>query len=358
VLIKAFLVADAGACIEDNSSQSPTALTEVLGHTVLEHIAAHLRRNGIQDIAVISREKVSDLIFDCVPELRSAAEDGIDVAIVIGASEYAEVDWESAVAHHLHHLHRVTPIYTPRGRDLKAFLVTPALVTEPIETELWRSRALPYRMHSEEYSASLETARGLRQLASDALHGICSLEINGKEVRPGIWVGQRARIEKGARLVAPVYVGSRTRVRAGAVITRGSSVEQHCLIDCGTIVENSTVLPFIELGPGLDARHSVAGQHVIFNLPRAVAVPVADGKIMRLRPRGAMSRVVDSAARLAAYLPQSIAQSLRNPELPASAPALSGSASADFGMQTSKKEPRGVGKFAPGLAVMRRYGNE
>jgi NDP-sugar pyrophosphorylase family protein len=357
VLIKAFLIVNNHARIERNFSQQPTALTEVAGRTILEHVARHLRRSGITEIEVIARDEAGDIISACLLELRQAAAEGIDLAFVIDVSQYAEVNWEAAVAHHLQHSQRLTPIHTATNGSIRALIVTPALITDPFDPAMWQRRALPHRMGPEEYFAPLDSPRGLRQLASAALHGVCSLEINGKEIRPGIWIGEHARIEKGARLVAPVYIGRRSRVRAGAVITRGSAIEQHCLIDCGTVIEDSSVLPFTELGPGLDSRHAIVGEHAIFSLEREVAVAIADGKIIRQRPHGAVARVLGSAARLAAYLPQSIIQGLRRPQLPASASALSG-ACADLNMKTPKPERRPVGKFAPGLAVVRRYGNE
>jgi hypothetical protein len=123
-------------------------------------------------------------------------------------------------------------------------------------------------------------------------------------------------------------------------------------------VEDSTLLPFTELGPGLDARHSVVGEGVVFNIMRAVAVPIADGRIVRLRSRSAVARVLASAASLAAYLPQSVVQSFGKSELPASTPALSAGATADFSVREPMPDRRRVGRFAPGLAVVRRYGNE
>src|SRR5205814_9484967 len=71
-----------------------------------------------------------------------------------------------------------------------------------------------------------------------------SIQPQGEQFRPGVWVGQAAKIEGDVLLVAPCYIGPFTRVRSGSLITRGSSLEHHSVVDCGTVVEASTLLPF------------------------------------------------------------------------------------------------------------------
>src|SRR5262249_56194135 len=69
-------------------------------------------------------------------------------------------------------------------------------------------------------------------------------------------------------------------IRDGAVITRCATVEHHAQIDCGTVVENCTVLPYTSVGACLDLAHSVAGFGQIVHLRRGVATEVADTKLL------------------------------------------------------------------------------
>ena len=112
----------------------------------------------------------------------------------------------------------------------------------------------------------------------------------GKEIKPGVWVGEGARIHRKARVVAPAFIGAHSKIRASALITRGSVIEHHAEVDCGTVVENSTVLPFTYVGAGLDVMHSVVGFRRLSHLLRNVEVEISDDKLVGMSPASAVSR--------------------------------------------------------------------
>src|SRR5256885_813574 len=141
-------------------------------------------------------------------------------------------------------------------------------------TQLTRCRTECPLLEHEGYFNPLADARDLRQFAIDVLIRQTQTCPAGAEAKPGVWIAPGALIEKGARILAPAFVGSFARVRSGAVITRCSSVERHAVVDCGTVIENSTVLPFSYVGAGLDLAHSVAGMGRIVNLHRDVTVEI------------------------------------------------------------------------------------
>ena len=106
---------------------------------------------------------------------------------------------------------------------------------------------------------ALGTASDLRQLTEDAFNLQLAYRPVGRELRPGVWVGDRTRIHRTARIVAPAYIGSGTKIRAAALVTRGSSIEHHCEVDCGTVVQASNLMPYTYVGAGLELLYSVAG---------------------------------------------------------------------------------------------------
>lgn len=170
-------------------------------------------------------------------------------------------------------------------------------------------------------------------------------------------------MEKGARVVAPAFIGSSARVRAGAVVTRCSSVEHHAQIDCGTVVENSSVLPYCYVGAALDLAHSVAGMRQVANLRRDVVVDVIDPKLIASISVTSGKRLLSSAADLLTYLPRSAWQGIfsggkqpqpdLNDALRQTSPALDGAA----GYETSACDPEAAHKF-PNMIVARRYGHQ
>ena len=60
-------------------------------------------------------------------------------------------------------------------------------------------------------------------------------------------------------------------------------MEHHAEVDCGTVVEDSTVLPFTYIGAGLDVVHSVSGFHHLTDLPRNTEVEIKDGKLLGMK---------------------------------------------------------------------------
>jgi carbonic anhydrase/acetyltransferase-like protein (isoleucine patch superfamily) len=348
VQIKAILITDRQAGIA--GYRGAVAELKVLGTKVIQHIAHQVRRSGIEDIVAVESSSTDDLLTTCADELHRAADAGIDVALIIRTDCYAEVDWDAAISHHLQNLQPVTSlVYGPGPTSLPAVIATPALVLHA-EDEVPACKR-PYRLGAREYVNRLRDMIDLRRLADDGLHGDCTLDITGREVRPGIWIGSGAHIEKGARLVAPVFLGARARIRANAVVTRGSAVEEHAVIDCDTVVEAATIMPFTEIGPGLDVVYCVAGDGQLHSLRRGTSVAIEDARLLRERSENVVVRLASSVARLATFLPRQIVLGLRGKST-VTAPVCN--------EQTVTRTPRPQASrvLAPGLANLRRYGNE
>jgi hypothetical protein len=72
-------------------------------------------------------------------------------------------------------------------------------------------------------------------------------------------------------------------VRAGATIGPFASVEHDCVVDCGTTVERSTVLPYTYLAPGLLIRNELVDGGYLEHL--------GWGAVVDLRPAGLGSRI-------------------------------------------------------------------
>jgi carbonic anhydrase/acetyltransferase-like protein (isoleucine patch superfamily) len=232
---------------------------------------------------------------------------------------------------------------------------------------LFRSRLAKSRTPSSAYlfggySNALENVRDLRCLAQDGLLMRCELQPAGTEIKPGVWAGEEVRIHRTARLLAPCFVGARTKVRANAVVTRCSSLEHHAEVDCGTVVEDSSVLPYTYLGTGLDVAHAVVGFQQLAHLKRKTQVEISDPRLVATVSSSAPLRTLQSAAALAGYVPLQFVRGIfkwsRRPERPASGncpdvlPALQTSA---LRSSSSRDETQ---QFSANLAVVRRYGDQ
>lgn len=375
--IKALIVAERAARIAGFPGDTPTACVEVLGASLLARIVHHLDRSGVQETVVVTdiderkikrglRENVSVRFVHANPaQLWRAAErafEDMESASVRGVAVlrpdcYAEVDWQAVLEHHVHFRNRATRIWCgeePCACDM--YMVSAALRNEAaslMRSSLreGRSNGERYQLSGNEYINELRDCHMLQTLAKDSLYGINHIEPVGRELRPGIWLGHDARVERDARLVAPVYVGSHARVHGGAVVTRDSVLEHHTMVDCGTVIEDSVVQPYTSLGAGLDVAHSVVNGQKLFHLARNAEFATADPKLLSERHESAVARTAQAAAALLSYIPAQIMHSTRKPAV----------AVAECTPQLKvevEREPENVAKLAPGLAVVRRYGNE
>ena len=379
-------VAGEPAGANERISGVPIAYLDSLGVPVVERVLRRLRRFGICTTTLISdagedtalpnpaefhprvhqAPATGDDFWDAAEDTfqRYAAE-GADLVVALRVGPYAEVDYDEMIQHHLDKRCIISMAVDSENSSLELFVLDPAGRFDA--RELFHNHLLRIRRQCEPFAVKgyvnrLRNVADLRHLAVDGLMARNDVRPDAMETKPGVFVGRGARIHRLARVVAPAFIGARARVHASALITRGSVLEHHAEVDCGTVVENSTLLPFTRLGAGLDVVHSVVGFRRLAHLTRNTEVEITDAKLVDMLPLSPVSRLAGSTAALFAFLPRQIYRCFRalshrenaadNPECaePANAlldaPALESPAS---GMESSE--------FPANLAVMRRYGD-
>jgi hypothetical protein len=148
------------------------------------------------------------------------------------------------------------------------------------------------------------------------------------------------------------------------VITRCSSVEHHAQVDCGTVVENSTVLPYCYVGAGLDLAHSVAGFGTVANLRRACTVSISDEKLLRHIAATSGNRLLVSAADFVTYVPRQFWRGVfgqlktEQPDLNTALRQTSPTLGHAAGYRTPACNAEVANEFPPNLAVARTNGNQ
>lgn len=364
---------------------SPLATLDVAGKSPLQRMAERLQQYGISQLSAVVEDAPSAGVrnfglpsdatyLSAAPDrfwrtaenaFNEMAQSGAELVVLVRLGAYAEADFEKFVQFHIDHGGRVTQLASG-PRKLEIFCISASRRNDAaslFRTQLSHCR-IECPLHRDEgYLNPLAGPRDLRQFAIDILTRQTQTCPGGKETKPGVWIAPGARVEKGARVLAPAFVGSMARIRAGAVVTRCSSVERHAEVDCGTVVENSTVLPFSYVGAGLDLAHSVAGMGRIVNLYRDVDVEIVDPKLISSMPAASGKRLLTSAAEVLAYLPRAAWQGMfsrakaSQPDLRdtlrQTAPALGKAA----GFETSACDTEASHKF-PNMVVARRYGHQ
>ena len=365
-------------------STLPATLLDVAGRSPLQRTLEHLHRFGLQQITV-----VSDCIpaFGASPDRRNGdyvnanrerfwraaetafndlAQEGAELILIINLGAYAEIDFEKLVQFHLDGQARVSQACWG-NRLLEVFCISASRRNDA--ASLFRSQLARCRIECPlfEYTGyfnPLDDARGLRQFAIDILSLRTDTKPSGTQARPGVWMERGARLEKGARVLAPCFVGAFAKIRAHAVLTRCSSVEHHAQVDLGTIVENSTVLPYCRVGAGLDVAHSVVGGGTLANLRRDVVVEICDPKLIGYVGATAGERFLKAAVEFAAYLPKQAWHGVfgkpgpQHPDLQTALHQTSPVLGTAAGYQAPACDAGAAEEFPSNLAVVRRYGHQ
>ncbi|MCI0351005.1 MAG: hypothetical protein L0Z53_16385, partial [Acidobacteriales bacterium] len=265
-----------GECVANH----PIATLDVLGRPVAHHLAEHLRSAGVEEICTLAtcerptgfyrtadqgksvhwiRSNEQELWRSCEHLFAEYAQSGAELLVVWKMGAYAELNLDEAIQFHLDQQARITRLHDREG-PLGIFIISASRRNDAaflFRHQLTSFRTAPAEFYFSGYVNRLRGAHDLRRLTLDAFHQRIAINPAGKEMRPGVWVADGARIERGARILAPAFIGARSKIRAAAVVTRASSVERHTEVDCGTVVEDSNVLPFTYQGAGLDVAHAV-----------------------------------------------------------------------------------------------------
>lgn len=93
-----------------------------------------------------------------------------------------------------------------------------------------------------------------RRVLSGELEGIIH---GGHEIRPGIFVGHRARIHPDARVEGPVWIAPWARVLADATVGPYAVIGERAVVDRGSLVTDSIVANRTYVGKGLHVEHAL-----------------------------------------------------------------------------------------------------
>ena len=368
----------------ESFAEVPLALLDVLGRSVVQHVTERLRRAGVEAVTALTpglsyeepvlRDGHSENACQAAADVWRAAEEafsayageGAENVLFLRLGPYAEFDVGNLLRFHLERRQNATLLHDGKAA-LDAAVVVSARRGDAaflLQKRLRATRAPTEPFACCGYVNRLQSAHDLRRLAQDALLMRCEIRPAAQEIKPGVWVGERARIHRTARVLAPAYIGAHAKLRAASVVTRCAVVEHHSEVDCGTVLEDTTVLPYTYVGTGLDASHTVIGFGKIAHLRRQTEVEIADSRLVGSVTTSASWRTLKNAASLAAYLPKQAVRGLvsggRRTQ-PQAEPDLSpgGSRPADLEpppepVSASNQTPQ----FAADFVAVRRYGNE
>ena len=263
--------------------------TPILGNDMLRSWMDRVRTLGVRSLWLVSNPH--DENENVLPgALSEFIREGIQRLLMIKLRSYAELDLADLLRFHCEKRNPVTEAEDDRG--LLGVSLRDRLALNPIGKN--DNPCAPGGMHApyqfRGYAKRILSARERQDLVGDALNRACAMRPLGTEIRERVWIGEGAKLASSVRLISPTYIGARTVVRAGATIGPFASVECDCVVDCGTTVERSTILPNTYLAPGLLIRHELVDGQYLEDLNW--------GAVADLRPAGLGNRIQRSGGLL------------------------------------------------------------
>jgi len=363
----------------------PYALADVLGKPLVFRVIDRLKQHDITQITVVTDaasdtwpvgtavngtwvSTTNELLWNSVEKaFTDYVQDGAEHVLLFRLGAYSEIDYRDLIQFHADRRSNVTCVVDIQGLELDAYVITASQSGEGLsvlqDLRGFQSSLALYPFAG--YVNRLSSPNHLRQLAIEGLMQRIQLAPEGCQVKPGVWLGRGAQVHKRARILSPAFIGAGARIRAAAVVTRCSALEHHTIVDCGTVVENVTTLPYTYLGAGLDVTHSVVGHKKLFNLKRGVEVEFSDPRLIGEASSHAPLRAMGSLLSLASFFPLQFLRGLFAPSHRESSPCLPEAIAVPAAALESpapikaKSAPAvDAGEFPSQLAVARRYGNE
>lgn len=277
----------------DNERPLYSSRMPILGNDVLQSWVDRVRRLGVRDLWLTSSAVTSSPAEASATwfGLRDFARQGIERLLMITLKSYAEMDLADLLRFHCETRNPLTEAHDNQGQlgvcliDRRALHATGEKCEFPGASGT--GTRMPYQFSG--YAKRLLSARERQELVGDALTGACAMRPFGEQIREQVWVGEGVSLADSTRVVGPSYIGDRTVVRAGATIGPFAAVERDCVVDCGTTVERSTVLPHTYLAPGLLICHSLVDGGYLEDLNW--------GAVVDLQPAGLGSRIQSHKSR-------------------------------------------------------------
>ncbi|HZZ20314.1 MAG TPA: hypothetical protein VFE25_13135 [Opitutaceae bacterium] len=115
--------------------------------------------------------------------------------------------------------------------------------------------------------------------------------IRMSEVRPGVWVGSRAKISPSAELRAPCWIGDHAIVETGAVVGPEAILEDRAVVDENAKIERSWVSPDTFVGRMTSVARSLALGPTLINWQSDSSLRVPDAFLL-----GSLKKAPEAAA--------------------------------------------------------------
>lgn len=120
------------------------------------------------------------------------------------------------------------------------------------------------------YWSDIGNLEQYREAHYDVLTGKVNVSIPGREVKPGIWLGDSVEIDPEARVEGPVLLGDYCRIKGDASVEGFTVVGNYGIINEGTSIKRGILWNHCYLGPHSEIRGGILCHHTYLKGKNAV----------------------------------------------------------------------------------------
>ncbi|MGI6364215.1 MAG: sugar phosphate nucleotidyltransferase [Bacillota bacterium] len=126
------------------------------------------------------------------------------------------------------------------------------------------------------YWCDIGDLRSYRQANFDVLAGKVKVAVDGRQVRPGIWLAEGVRPAQDVDLIPPVYIGRGCSLDTGVSLGPNAILGEHCRVRAGTTLRQAVVWKHCRLGSDCEIR----GATICNNVSLALGVRLFEDSVV------------------------------------------------------------------------------
>jgi mannose-1-phosphate guanylyltransferase / phosphomannomutase len=113
---------------------------------------------------------------------------------------------------------------------------------------------------TEGYWEDVGTIEAYHRAHQDVLDGRVGIEVPGFQVGEGVWLGEGADVDPGARIVGPAIIGDNCRIETGAHIGEYTVLGSDVVVKHDAFLQRSVIHDHVYVGPGARLRGCIVGR--------------------------------------------------------------------------------------------------
>lgn len=135
------------------------------------------------------------------------------------------------------------------------------------------------------YWCDIGDLRQYLQAHNDILSGQVEVVIPGKEISPGIWIGENTEIHPSAKIESPVLIGDGVRLGESVSIEPYTVIGENCTISRQSSIKRSVLWNNTSTGPSASLRGAVVGSRVQIKAGAGIYEGAVIGSDCRIKER-------------------------------------------------------------------------